>query len=110
MPLLIQKTTRCSSQWTDWEGSYDPDFKFLTNVKMQSDSQKKNVFDSKIQFLRSAEYDHRLKIKNLVVAYHTQVLTKAFAGVIRQRHPFIFFTNLCNNSDPVYWVRGNKDK
>ena len=54
----------------------DPDFKFLEYAKMQSDSQK-NVFGSKIQFLRSAEY-HRLKIKNVVVADQKQVLTKAF--------------------------------
>ena len=47
---------------------------------MQSDSQK-IVFDSKIQFLRSAEYDHRLKIKNVVVADQKQILTKAFAIV-----------------------------
>ena len=58
----------------------DPDFKFLENANMQSDSQKKNVFDSKIQFLRSVEY-HRLKIKNVVVADQKQVLTKAFAIV-----------------------------
>ena len=50
------------------------------NAKMQSDSQK-IVFDSKIQFLRSAEYDHRLKIKNVVVADQKQILTKAFAIV-----------------------------
>ena len=50
------------------------------NAKMQSDSQK-IVFDSKIQFLRSAEYDHRSKIKNVVVADQKQILTKAFAIV-----------------------------
>ena len=50
---------------------------------MQSDSQK-IVFDSKIQFLRSAEYDHRLKIKNVVVADQKQILTKAFAIVACQ--------------------------
>ena len=44
---------------------------------MQSDSQK-IVFDIKIQFLRSAEYYHRLKIKNVVVADQKQILTKAF--------------------------------
>ena len=65
---------------TDWDGSYDPDFKFLKNAKIQSDSQK-NVFGSKIKFLLSAEYDHRLKIKNVVVADQKQVLTKAFAFV-----------------------------
>ena len=59
----------------------DPDFKFLENAKMQSDSQKNIVFDSKIQFLRSAEYDHRLKIKNAVIADQKQVLTKVFAIV-----------------------------
>ena len=57
----------------------DPDFKFLENAKMQSDSQK-NVFAKHI-FLRSAEYDHRLKIKNVVVVDQKQVLTKAFAIV-----------------------------
>ena len=57
---------------------------------MQSDSQKKNVFDIKIQFLRSAEYDHRLKIKNVVFADQEQVLTKAFDIITRQRHQFFY--------------------
>ena len=54
----------------------DPDFKFKTQ-KCNPTAQK-NVFDIKIQFLRSAEYDHRLKIKNVVFADQEQVLTKAF--------------------------------
>ena len=58
----------------------DPVFKFLKNSKVQFDSQK-TVFDSRIQFLRSAEYYYRLKNKNVVVADQKQVLTKAFAIV-----------------------------
>ena len=41
----------------------DPDFIFKTQ-KCNPTAQK-NVFDIKIQFLRSAECDHRLKIKTL---------------------------------------------
>ena len=61
---------------------------------MQSDSQK-IVFASKIQFLRPAEYDHYLRIKNVVVAYQNQVFINQsvrccrMPGVIRQRHPFL---------------------
>ena len=85
MPLLIQNlidvqvselTEKARTNSKGWPG--DPDFKFLRNAKMQSDSQKKLFSISKYIFLRSAEYDHRLKIKNIVVADQKQVLTKAF--------------------------------
>ena len=56
----------------------DPDFKFLKKRKNAIRQPKKIVFDIKIHFLRSAEYDHHLKIKNVVVADQKQVLTKAF--------------------------------
>ena len=60
---------------------------------------KKMFSDIKIQFLRSAEYDHRLKIKNVVFADQEQVLTKAFdivACPVWYDNVTSFFINLFN--------------
>ena len=70
---------------------------------LEASSTVKNIlFDRKITFfaitIYFAEHDHRLKIENVVVA--DQVLINALllshvdAGVIRQRHPFLYLINL----------------
>ena len=66
----------------------DPDFKFL---KKCNPTAQTIVFDSKIQFLRYAEYDHRLKIKIVVVTDQKQVLTKAFAIVTFPSPVFVVY-------------------
>ena len=48
-----------------------------------------------MQFLRSAEYDHRLKIKNVGVADQKQVLSHAWCD--KTTSPVFVLINLCND-------------